>query len=114
MRKAEGSNECVKMALKMEKDDVKDAEMLTRYAERAAMLGDEEAARIFRSRAERRIGSDYEESRKLVKYEMDRMAKEGETETPGSAPQICWQAMREMQNAQVGDIKARIAAVKSV
>ena len=104
----------LKMALKMEQDDIKDAEMLTGYAERAAMWGDDEAARIFRSRAERRIGSDYEDSRKLVKYEMDRMTKEDKMEASGSVPEICWRAMREMQNAQGGDIKARIAAVKNM
>ena len=63
---------------------------------------------------ERRIGSDYEDSRKLVKYEMDRMTKEDKMEASGSVPEICWRAMREMQNAQVGDIKARIAAVKNM
>lgn len=102
------------MAMKMEQDDIKDAEMLVGYAERAAMWGDDEAARIFRARAEHRIGPDYEDSRKLVKYEIDRMTKEDKLEASGSVPEICWRTMREIQNAQVGDIKARIAAAKNM
>ena len=65
----------LKMLLQTTRDDLKDAEMLVGYAEKAKAMGRDDIAAMFLSRASRRINEDYPNGKRVFDDLMEKLRK---------------------------------------
>lgn len=101
----------LKMLLQTTRDDLKDAEMLVGYAEKAKAMGRDDIAAMFLSRASRRINEDYPNGKRVFDDLMEKLRKE-KGDAPDSAQGKCWEMLQEETDARVENVKNRIREIR--
>lgn len=96
----------LKHKMQMEKDDLKDCDMLMDHAEEAQAHGDTECASFFYNRAKRRW-EDYKTSADEVSKEVDKMRGTA-SDAPDSIQGMLYNLLMEDQKERAMKLKHRI------
>lgn len=102
----EQSKKIIKMMMKVQADDLKDAEMLADYSEKMRHAGHTAMAQRLMSRAKMRA-SHYMEDDKEIRDMMDRMKGSGE-DAPQSVQAQCLEMMMETQRERYHHLMAKL------
>lgn len=104
--------EKVRMLITIAKDDIKDAQMMLEYAEKAKHAGDTELCNYFAGLSKRRITTDLDEAHKKVTAEMGHYTKarfaDEEVASKDDYGAMCWHIIYEEYQEWVDKIKRRL------
>ena len=103
----EEEKKLLKMLIKMQSDDIKDAEMLAEYAEKAKSSGHTALAQRFASRAKMRASQYEEDESELREY----LKKTKGENAPNSVQSQCLELMLESQQEKYQQVMTRVNAI---
>ena len=99
----------LEMVASIAEDDIKDSEMMVRYAEKSYIMNDMNTARFFIERAKQRIGVNFDSDHaKIVEMIREMKMQEGVVDAPESVQADCWNIMHTHYMDWVNSVKMRI------